>query len=122
MHPERFSLVDTLPPKEPALAALAQPDCPETPKSHAAFDTLCASGARGHAAVPGLRTILAERGPDAVADALRQLFIDPTLSRVMGAFSLKIMPHLVPPIEGDAAFWSALLDEFAELTTLTRAI
>ena len=43
-----------------------------------------------------------------------------TLGPTLGAFSLKLMPHLIPPIESDRGLWDSLLREFEELGALAR--
>lgn len=83
---------------------------------------IASAAERGRQLLPELRLALQQQGPGAVVPRLRGLFTDPTLSRVLGSFALKIMPHLVPPIEGDAAFWKTLLDELDELLALAIAL
>lgn len=65
-----------------------------------------------------LRRILENRTPEAVATSFRQLLADQTFARVFGTFSLKLAPHLAPPIEPDPARWHALLDELDQLSAL----
>ncbi len=65
-----------------------------------------------------LRKTLQTGGPEAVANALRQQLAQGQLARALGGYALKLMPHLFPPIEGDAIFWSGLVDEFATLVQL----
>jgi hypothetical protein len=77
-------------------------------------------GARAEAALPVLRQAFNTGGPTALATAFRPLVTDPELGRALGAFSLKLMPHLIPPTEGDAASWSNLLDEYAVLARLLK--
>ncbi|OYU98034.1 MAG: hypothetical protein CFE26_28260, partial [Verrucomicrobiales bacterium VVV1] len=55
-----------------------------------------------------------------LAAAFRTLVTDPELGRALGAFSLKLMPHLVPPTEGDRSFWATMLEEYATLVPLLR--
>ncbi|MEO6994955.1 MAG: hypothetical protein ABI273_15210, partial [Lacunisphaera sp.] len=91
----------------------------ETPESAtAALKALRIVGARCAQALPGLRHALTFRGPAAFAAAFTPLVLDPDIGRALGAYALKLMPHLVPPIEGDHAHWQTLLDEFAELAEL----
>lgn len=69
-----------------------------------------------------LTRLLAHRGAEPLAIELRRLFTDQAFARVLGAFSLKLMPHLVPPIEPDTALWSDLLRELSELSHLAANI
>ena len=54
--------------------------------------------------------------------SITALVIDPELIRLLGAYELKLMPHLFPPIEGDNAFWQGLLDEFTMLAMLAASV
>ncbi|HEY1110804.1 MAG TPA: hypothetical protein VGE76_19280, partial [Opitutaceae bacterium] len=80
-----------------------------------------AVGARCAQALPALRRALAEGGPARLAEGFRVLLREAETGRVLGAFALKLMPHLMPPTEGDAAQWQTLLEEFAELCGLMEA-
>jgi hypothetical protein len=73
------------------------------------------AGEQCRTALPLLRDALARGGPSALAAAFVPLMVGPDTGRLLGAFGLKLMPHLVPPIEGDATFWKTLLAEYAEL-------
>ncbi len=104
--------------KAPLLARLGPPGQEDRPAVDAALRHIAATGARTAAAVEALRDSLQTEGPDALVTGMRVLFHDPTFGRIFGAFSLKVLPHLVPPREKDAAFWSRILDELAELSRL----
>ena len=116
VHPEQFSRPAPALRKTSLLARLAA-----APDAHTEiFHRLAALGTRAEAALPGLRRTLATAGPAALAAAFRPLVADPDLGRVLGDFALKLMPHLGPPVAGDAADWQLLLDEFTELAALMR--
>lgn len=57
-------------------------------------------------------------GPAYAQQAFRELLKDDDFARLMGAFSLKLMPHLFPPVTGDNAFWQTMAAECLELTRL----
>jgi len=115
-HPGAFSLDASPVAKAVPLAALSA-----EPAAHPApLHRLAALGERAQFALPDLRRALALGGPAALAAAFRPLVVDPELGRALGAYALKLMPHLVPPAEGDPARWQTLLDEFAELAALLR--
>jgi hypothetical protein len=122
VHPDNFSLPAPADNKAPMLANLAQCEPTEPIVLEAVFSQLRETGRKESMAISGLRVLLAKGGPPAVAAAFRPLFADKTLGRVLGAFSLKIMPHLMPPLEGDAAFWSLLIEEYAELLALAQTV
>jgi hypothetical protein len=79
-------------------------------------------GALAVNALPRLRAALDTQGPDGIVGALRVLLANQDLARVMGAFSLKLLPLLMPPVEGDPAFWRSLLEEFAAVAELTQTV
>ena len=116
VHPGQFNLPAPAVEKAPLLARLTAP-----PSAHpAALARLAALGARAEAALPELRRAFAVGGPAELAAAFRPLVTDPDLGRALGAFSLKLMPNLVPPTEGDRTFWAALLEEYVTLVPLLR--
>jgi hypothetical protein len=115
IHPDEFALTAPEGAKQAALEALALPQS-DAPAILASLAHVHATGAKAHRALPDLRRALDRGGPTALVAAFRPLLIDPDSSRFLGAFALKLMPHLMPPIEGDTAFWKNLIEEFAELT------
>jgi hypothetical protein len=87
-----------------------------------ALGAIGALGAYGCREVETLRDVLREHGVDALVARLRSLFVQEQFARTMGAFSLKLMPHLTPPVEGDEQWWSAMLDEMQDLSCLAEAV
>jgi hypothetical protein len=118
VQPGQFSLAAPAGLKAARLAAL--PAARPAPAADAALARIAAVGARCHQALPGLRRALERGGPAAVAAAFLPVVLDAETGRAFGAFALKLMPHLVPPIEGDAAFWSSLLNELEELAAVAQ--
>jgi hypothetical protein len=116
--PAQFSLAAAAGAKQARLDRLAGP----TASPPAVLTRLRIASDRCAHALPGLRATFAQSGPPALAAALRSLVLDPECGRALGAFALKLMPHLVPPTEGDTASWQTLLDEFAELAGLMRSV
>ncbi|MBC7368203.1 MAG: hypothetical protein H7343_15555 [Undibacterium sp.] len=114
VHPTEFFITTARGVKTAPLASLT----PEPAAQPEALAQLRAIGERHHRALPDLRHALAQGGPTALAAAFVPLVPDAEGGRALGAFALKLMPHLVPPIEGDAVLWQMLLDEFAELSAL----
>ena len=74
------------------------------------------------AQVEALAALVAQDGPAAAQQAFRALLADDDFARLLGAFSLKLMPHLFPPVEGDAAFWQGLAAECLELTHIAAGL
>lgn len=122
VHPERFALEAVPGAKRPLLASLGAPASPDAATLEASLGAVARMGERGRAAVPGLRKALLEGGPAAASAALRALFTNPDFARMMGAFSLKVIPHLAPPVEGTTPFWKELVDEAEELCGLAAAV
>jgi hypothetical protein len=120
VHPAQFALVESgTGSKVDALARLRSPAAPEgIPASIA--EKLRAAGAATAKAQPRLEAALAQRGPAGLVAELRPLFQNDDFAQVMGAFSLKLIPHLLPPTEGDREFWQTLLTELNDLARLTQ--
>ncbi len=117
VHPDAFTLAPAGA-KASRLAALT-PIAPLAPAVlHAARNRVRLAATLGRTKAAEIRRTLEHRTPEAAAVALRQLFSDQTFAHVFGDYSLKLMPHLVPPIEPDPAPWHALLDELDELCAL----
>jgi len=72
--------------------------------------------------VDALVAKLAQGGPIAAQEGFRPLMADREFAQLMGAFSLKLMPHLFPPVEGSVAFWQELVAECRELTLLAAEL
>lgn len=113
IHPDHFVFTPPPAPPTPPLAALAR--VPAAAATDAVLRRLRESAAFGAAALPELHAALHHGGPSALAVTMRRIVLTGDFSRYLGAFALKLMPHLVPPIEGDPAFWQTLLEEFTEL-------
>jgi hypothetical protein len=123
VHPREF-----VPPPEAGvrkrrvLSALAGPFSVAPEAMRGALGAIGAQGAYGCREVETLRDVLREHGVDALVARLRSLFVQEQFARTMGAFSLKLMPHLTPPVEGDEQWWSAMLDEMQDLSCLAEAV
>lgn len=96
----------------------AFPDSTPAVDATAPLARLRAAGQQCTAIMPHLRAALQAGGPDTLVPLLRRILADETTSRMLGGYALKLMPHLLPPIEGDDAFWAGQLDELAELSAL----
>jgi len=114
IHPDDFSVQAPVQPKTAPLSLLDRPSA-ELPGVATRIRT---AGEQCRTALPSLRDALARGGPPALASAFVPLMVGPDTGRLLGAFGLKLMPHLVPPIEGDATFWKTLLAEYGELCAL----
>ncbi|MBI5424870.1 MAG: DUF115 domain-containing protein [Opitutae bacterium] len=79
-------------------------------------------GERLSGKLPELRASLATHGPDAVAVALRPWLADAAIGRALGGYALKLMPHLLPPTEGEVEFWRGLLEELEQLAGALAAL
>jgi len=108
--------------KDARLTALAPAAAADVPALVARLEELQRCGRRISAALPELRALLASLGPESVAAALWPLLADATLGRALGGFALKLMPHLLPPTEGDATFWNGLIAELEQLAQALAAL
>lgn len=97
-------------------AAVDLPAAPETVREEGAiFARLRAAGESVGAAVPRARSALVSAGPTGAVMELRRLLQQDEVARALGGFALKLMPHLLPPVEGGAEHWGGLLDELDQL-------
>jgi hypothetical protein len=128
VHPEQLAPIDTAIDKHARLSALPSANTSPFPGasvasganvSSPALKNLRAIGVRCTNALPALRRAFAQGGGRALAEAFRPLLLDPQIGRPFGAFSLKLIPHLIPPIEEQKTPWETLLREFEELATLS---
>ncbi len=115
VHPSQFTF-DGPATKVEWLSALST--SPTTAEAAAPLARLQAAGRQGQAILPHLLAALKSGGPATLVPLLRRILADETTGRMLGGYALKLMPHLMPPVEGDEAFWSGLLDELAELVAL----
>ena len=120
VHPADFSLADPGVAKAPRLEALGAAAGGDQPAVEAALLRLAQVVVRHSGSVAALH-----QGPKSpsVADlvgGLRVLFSDPSFSKVMGAYSLKLVPLLLPPTDQDPSGWAALVNELSELMELAE--
>ena len=72
--------------------------------------------------LPGLRASLARGDVQSTAQKLLPLFRDQQTGMILGAFSLKLMPHLVPPLEPERGVWNTLVEELAGLGEILHSV
>jgi hypothetical protein len=115
VHPDAFAVTAPAGAKFGPLGRLSPPERVPDAALSSALGSLRRLGETGNASITTFRDVLELGGPEALCIRLRQLFADRDFGRALGSFSMKVMPHLVPPTEDNPAFWSALLDELEEL-------
>lgn len=65
--------------------------------------------------VPAIQASLQAGHCGLVVDRLRALFAEPQNGQMLGAYALKLLPHLLPPVDEDIAFWQAIVTELGAL-------
>jgi hypothetical protein len=118
LRPEQFVLPEVEFHKEERLSVLSEPLAPPAELVHVVSDKLCRFGNDLVQWAPTLQRALERGGPECLVDKLRNFFSFPENGRILGAYSLKIMPHLLPPIEEDAGFWRVTIGELENLGRL----
>lgn len=83
-------------------------------------EALREAGGRLETVLPTLRAVLERQGPAALVVALRPILAEEGVGRALGSYALRLMPHLLPPVEGDLAFWRGALDEVEQLASLMK--
>jgi len=114
LRPEEFALPASVGQKESRLAALAGPAAATVGQLRVASEKLGRFGKGLVEWAPALRRALETGGANALAANLRSLFAVPEHGQMLGAYSLKLMPHLLPPIE-EGTDWGAIIDELERL-------
>jgi len=120
VHPADFSLADPGREKMPRLEALGPAAGGDQPAVEAALLRLAQVVVRHSAAVAALRERPTSAAVAELVGGLRVLFSDQAFSKAMGAYSLKLVPLLLPPTDQDPAVWTALANELAELMALAE--
>lgn len=120
--PGEFTLADHPVDKPAALALLAVNDSGAPAAAAGALSLLRDTGNRAAHLVDPLRSALRKKGPPAVAQRFREFLAGPDAGAIFGAFSFKLMPHLLPPVEGDADFWQSLIEEFGALANAAAQV
>jgi len=72
--------------------------------------------------VEALVAVAAQRDPVQIRNAFCALFKNQAFARLLGAFALKVMPHLFPPLEEEPVFWLQLVEECQSLTRLMTKV
>lgn len=111
VRPEDLVLPKAIATKTPMLANLTEPIPLSAVVRHRVAAKLADLGQGLTGATPDLRRLQDRHGPARLTEALRSLFVSPETGRMLGAFSLKLLPHLLPPIYPDVAHWRSLLEE-----------
>jgi len=68
--------------------------------------------------LPQLRRQVQSGAIQEVVQWFRRLLVMEDAGKMLGAYSLKLMPCLLPPVETDKAFWENILNELEELVRL----
>jgi hypothetical protein len=121
-RPEDFRMELPACDKRRILAQLPPPESETLDTLRAAMSELGSAGAKGCRVAASARATLDGGDMAAAAIMLRELFATGNFGRAMGAFALKIMPHLTTPMTRDPAFWRGLVDELEELSCLAQAV
>jgi len=108
--------------KADRLERLPQPEAAAPEIAGAAMERLCAVGDCVGSLHNQLQEALAGARFDQVVGILRKFLASDERARLMGGFSFRLMPHLLPPLETDATLWRNIVGEFEELGCVARAV
>ena len=121
IHPGAFDLSVATAGKLSRLAGLAAPTADVRLVEEIA-GAIRSVGARIGASIPQLRTALAAGSADRVVAELRRLFADRSMGHVLGAYALKLMPNLLPPVNPDLALWETHINELEGLARQAQSL
>ena len=115
IRPEDLILPPSSVPKTVLLAGLSEPFAPPATVRHDIASQLAALGQGIAGSMSQWQRLLERHGPTRLSEALRPLFASSVTGQILGAFSLKLLPHLLPPVQPDVAQWRSLLEELDQL-------
>ncbi len=107
--------------KAPRLEGLTLLSPPEEPLAAILMRVRAVAQSR-LAQIEAFAAMVAKGGPPLAKQGFRELFMDADFASLMGAFSLKLMPYLSSPFEGDVGLWEGLVAECLELTRLAAQL
>lgn len=124
IHPERLPDVEPELFGELPLSTLSGLEPPVPGETEAVERAFLRLGALLGRFVPELRGILRERGPGDAARALARVFQtgEGDAGLMLGAFSLKWMPQILPPVMQGAVGWEELIGELSVLGERMREV
>lgn len=120
VRPDDFQVPVSGETKETVLGRLANARAASVRPLRLAADKLEPFGRRLSDWTPLLRKSLKSNGAEAVAGDLRTLFAKPENGQMLGAYALKLMPLLLPPIDPNPGSWGAMLGELETLGAHAR--
>jgi len=122
VHPRSVAMVRAPSPKRPALSRLPAPVPRDLAAVRAACHEIGVAGTQGCRTVAAVRENWGTGGAVGATAALRVRFAEGEFARIMGAFSLKVMPHLCTPEPIAPDLLRVLLEELEELSCLAEGL
>ena len=122
MRPEDFTLPSTGQEKSALLARLPSAAAASPEVLRAVVGEYAQCSRLIQKCLPGIRASLARGDIPSTAKQLLPLFSDQHTGMILGAFSLKLMPHLVPPLEQERGVWDTLVAELAGLSEILQSV
>ncbi|MEI8088488.1 MAG: 6-hydroxymethylpterin diphosphokinase MptE-like protein [Opitutaceae bacterium] len=118
VHPDRFIFSNTTGEKNERLAQLSLP-APSEIAASTAVNRIGDSLSVASKQIQALHSSFNQRGSLGALDFFRQLMIKEDMQIAFGAFTFKILPHLIDPIDDNSTNWAELIREFEALAQIT---
>ena len=118
IHPDQFRPRPAVLEIEQRLILLPPSTCSPEKQLQAIGQVFRESGLLLADKLPSLHQIFNEQGAEHLANALRDIWSHDDIANSTGAYSFKLLPHLMHPISEDTAFWIQQLEEINELSKL----
>jgi hypothetical protein len=115
VRPEEFVLPGGGRGKQARLEALPKVAAPPREAMRRVGEKFGQFGGRLLEWAPSLRKTLETGGAPALAASLRSMFATPENGQILGAYALKLMPHLLPPVEEGGTDWGGIIGELEQL-------
>ncbi len=121
VHPKDFTLVSMASDETAVTVDLSGPEAPDRSALNTIGAELMMTAEQASRQVAPMHAALSAHGSAGVAPLFRQFLTDRNNAQIFGAFSFKLMPHLLPPAEGDDVFWRTCIEEFDQLAQIATA-
>ena len=118
IHPDKFEPPTATSGTEQLLGSLPPSTCSPEKRLQEISRLFRDSGLILAEKLPALHQTFKQQSTEHLAGALRDLWSQENIANLLGAYSFKLLPHLVHPISEDTVFWEKQLEEINELSRL----
>lgn len=118
VHPNHFTFDNTLNHKKDRLTQLSSPSISDS-SAFIAMNRIGDSLSFAFQQIQTLRSAFDQHGSVGALNFFRQLMVREDIQIAFGAFTFKILPHLIDPVGENSTDWPELIREFEALSRVT---